>query len=189
MRSHAKKSHLTPKSIASFSALVVEARRRRSITQSALAQHIGCKQSAISMFERGNRQALSQDKQEALATFLELAWPPAEDSPTSPDADVVCESRPIAYCPHFDCPANYPYWIGTRLMVMPRATNAQAGKHCRYCGEICETHCPHCKAPYEHGAFCTTCGHAYIFVAEQEQSPAAWNQWVSRQQGLLAQMP
>jgi len=168
-------------------ASVAKARRSKGMTQSALAEKIACKQSAISMFERGNLQALSQERQEDLATFLELDWPPVDAN--HPYSSVSRPVSPGSYCPHYDCPSNYPYRVGTRLLAMPRNHTLSSGKHCRYCGEVQESCCPNCSAPYQHGAYCTTCSTPYIFIAQTERSPDEWDQWLCNQQKLLAQMP
>ena len=45
-------------------------RKAEGITQLALAKEIGCKQSAISMMEGGNLDALSEDKLQKVAQKL-----------------------------------------------------------------------------------------------------------------------
>lgn len=176
------------KKVPAYPASIIAARRQKGLTQSALAQRIACKQSAISMFERGNLQALSQEKKEALAQVLEISWPLDTDdaSTLSPYRAVL---QPQSYCPHFDCPANIPYQVGSRVFVMPRIKSEQNGSFCRYCGEVCETHCPHCHEIYQHGAHCPHCGHPYIPISETTRSPEQWQQWVQTQQQMLRQLP
>ncbi|MFU8779680.1 MAG: helix-turn-helix domain-containing protein [Kiritimatiellia bacterium] len=169
---------------AAFTTKVITIRRERGMTQSELADQIGCKQSAISMFERGNPQAIASEKQQALAKLLDIPWTnprPAVLVPASTTA------RDTNYCPHYECPSNVPYRVGPRLLAIPRSPASTTGKYCRYCGEVCETHCPTCKAPYSHGACCPACGSSYIPVPPSDAS--AWEQWSQARHLLLQTLP
>ncbi len=163
-----------------FALSVISARRGKGMTQSELARQVDCKQSAISMLERGNRQALSLEKQEALASVLGLPMPTDHGTPP-------IRSNPT-YCPHYDCPANMPYRVGQRIIALPRNHMSQIGKYCRYCGEICESHCPSCHATFEQGSHCPHCGSPYIAVAEAERNQTEWHHWIISQQNLVTQI-
>ena len=54
-----------------------EARRREGLSQSALAEEVGCMQSAISMFEKGNVTKLSKETIQKLSDRLKV---PLEDN-------------------------------------------------------------------------------------------------------------
>jgi len=174
----------THDSITSFSRVVAEARRRRGLTQSELAATVGCQQSAVSMLERGNLQALAYEKQKALAAFLGLSCPP---EPVTPQSDEVTGTV-SGFCPHFDCPANYPYVSAGRLLAIPRSHALSPGTYCRYCGEVCETRCPGCQVPYQPGACCADCGTPYIAVPAALHDTAANATWLYEQQRLITQL-
>ncbi len=170
-----------------FSQRVSEARRQKGLTQSVLADRIACKQSAISMLERGNLQALAPDKQEALAQHLALPWPPDDTPPPPHPHTEPMQAR--GFCPHFDCPANVPYSTAGRLLAIPRQPAAHAhGPYCRYCGEVCESRCSTCSAPYQSGACCPNCGTPYILVPESLRTHTDIEHWLAEQHRLIAQL-
>ncbi len=151
--------------------LFKKARREQGLTQSELAQLVGCRQSAISMFESGRVDALSRDTLEALANVLHveiLPEPPAETT-----------GQVLKYCPIAECPSNIPYVVGDQLCFNPslvRESSADRG-HCPSCGEFLESGCPNpdCNAPIRDGAFCWSCGEAHVAPAVSlNQSAEAW---------------
>lgn len=142
--------------ISAFARQVTEKRRAMGYTQSELAGQIGCKQSALSMFERGNAHALAQAKIAQLAETLELVLP-ALPSNTAPG-----ELPSRGYCPLFDCPANQLYLVQGALFALPRRNQAGSGPFCRYCGERLESRCPGCGHPVQPGACCNLCGTPYV---------------------------
>ena len=59
-----------------------EARKAKGLNQSSLAQMVGCKQSAISMFEGGMVTKLSDETVKKLSEVLEV---PLEEPPATGD--------------------------------------------------------------------------------------------------------
>lgn len=140
--------------------VLAAARRAQGVTQSALAKQVGCKQSAISMMERGRSNALAWSTLQAIGQALEVGVE-AFASETEADANVPPPGR--GYCPTFDCPANTPYIVNGTLYAMPRPhAVAGGGDHCRYCGELQETQCPGCGTNVGEGACCCACGTPYV---------------------------
>jgi len=142
---------------------LARARREKGMTQSALAQAVGCKQSAISMLESGQPEKLSQEAIAKIASLLEVAL----ESPALHSSVLCPPSSPSfpapVYCPDAACPSNVPYTVAGELLFWPRPQPAAAGgKHCAYCGEVLERRCPHCGAALTEGACCHTCGGAKV---------------------------
>jgi len=137
---------------------VTVARRQRGLTQSALASQIGCRQSAISMYERGHAKALAQSKVDAVLDFLEIEKPTtsAEESASAKSAGAP------RYCPVFDCPSNSPYTVQDVLLCTPRPQPSSTGRHCAFCGELLERACPECGTAVNSGACCMQCGTPYV---------------------------
>jgi len=151
-----------------------EARRQRGVTQSHLAREVGCKQSAISMMERGNPSALAWESVERIAEFLDVDLG-GHEPPSGRSHDVAHGTR--RYCPVLDCPSNMPYVVQGELRFLP-ADDAASGPHCRYCGEVLESACPNpeCAGPVVKGAACCpACGTCYVAVEEGAvAAPEAW---------------
>ncbi|MDA3799106.1 MAG: helix-turn-helix transcriptional regulator [Kiritimatiellae bacterium] len=136
-------------------------RRRKSegITQLALAKEIGCKQSAISMMEAGNLDALSEDKLQKIAEKLGV------------ELDSVTQKSKISlvnkYCPNHDCPSNIPYVVAGDLCFMPKFVNemAETSSRCEFCGEILQHECSNeeCNAIVSgKSSCCNVCGDPYV---------------------------
>lgn len=144
-----------------------EARQAKGYNQSALARMVGCKQSAVSMFEAGMTTKLSDETVKKIADILGVS---IEDRPEVPQAAVPYQSQlsPAAavhgYCPNCECPSNVPYVVGGHLLYRPlrRVSSPTGGTHCAQCGELLETRCPTCGAPLNDGACCASCGGAYV---------------------------
>ena len=144
------------------------------MTQSALAQRVGCKQSAISMLESGQPEKVSRETVEKIAKLLDvpLDAPSAtgsSDAPTLPSG-----SR--GYCPSAACPSNVPYTVQGELFFWPRLQALSAGPRCVFCGELLEARCPQCGAPVTEGACCPQCGEARVTntVGPEAAAPEAW---------------
>lgn len=141
-----------------------EARLRRHLSQSDLARQVGCKQSALSMYELGRATALSAETVGRLCAALGLL-PPAEGE-FAADAPQAQGER--AYCPNPDCPSNLPVRVGQAVALVPRGHLAREGeRHCAWCGEVLERACPECGAALNPGAFCVRCGTAYLAAAPE----------------------
>lgn len=151
-------------------------RRNRGLTQSELAAKVSCKQSAISMFERGNRNALSAEKQKAIASLLDISWSPPENAESPPPTQ--------GYCPNFDCPTNYPYRVANQLFFIPHILHEYGSRYCTYCGEILENACPNCSISFANGACCKECGCSYITIP-QEHAATSQTDWVREQRKMI----
>jgi transcriptional regulator with XRE-family HTH domain len=141
-----------------FCRQLAKARREKGITQSALAQAVGCKQSAISMLESGQPEKLSLENVAKLAELLGVAL----ESGAAQERDVgSCLPRLHAqgYCPNAACYSNVPYVVQGELLFWPRAQSLSNGPRCPICGEVLESRCPQCGAPVTAaGACCSQCG-------------------------------
>lgn len=156
---------------------VRKARREKGLTQSELALKVGSAQSAISMFESGREDALSDDRLRAVAEFLGLAI--EGGVPRAAGGASVAK-----YCPAHDCPSNVPYSAGGQVcfLVSPLEASASEATRCRLCGEVLESRCPNaeCAAAILRGAFCGRCGAPYIaFALPAGETPA---RYVARRQ-------
>ncbi len=166
---------------------ITETRRARGITQSDLARQVNCKQSAISMLERGYENALSGQKVDAILKLLDISLP--ERPPPQPPPSVV----PLRYCPVFDCPSNLPVAVQNRLLFFPNPHfPPAAAPHCPACGELLECKCPECGAVVNPGACCIHCGVPYVSAppeAETPPSPAVWSETRQQQLRALGMLP
>jgi transcriptional regulator with XRE-family HTH domain len=154
--------------------LLARARREHGMTQSALAQAVGCKQSAISMLESGQPEKLSQEAVEKAAKLLGVAL--EEGAAPGPEPRPPSAAVARGFCPSALCPSNVPYAVGGELLFWPRLQPAgEASPRCACCGELLETRCPHCGAAVADGACCTACGGARVTnTLPPETPPDAW---------------
>lgn len=144
-----------------------EARLAKGYNQSTLAQMVGCKQSAVSMFEAGMTTKLSDEVVRKMAEILEVSLEQkAEVSQGVVSPQVQNTHVPVirGYCPNCECPSNVPYMVGSRLLYRPMRHVASSGNgtHCTQCGELLELRCPSCGAPLNDGACCAACGGTYV---------------------------
>ncbi len=146
-----------------FCRQLAKARRAKGMTQSALAEAAGCKQSALSMLEAGHAAKVARETVEKIAALLEVPLEAATAAQPLPFGPVSAVSH--AFCPHADCFSNVPYVVNGDLLFWPRPQpeNRPAAAHCAVCGELLERRCPHCGAPVTAaGACCPACGGARI---------------------------
>jgi transcriptional regulator with XRE-family HTH domain len=139
------------------------ARKAAKVGQSELAREVGCKQSAISMFESGKPTKLSEETIKRIAKkFGVLLSAEKEDQPAIPA--VTGESAAKGFCPNSKCPSNSAYEVEGRRYFIPDREKADpvGGKFCALCGEVLEKCCPNCGAPVHAGAVCSICGDPYI---------------------------
>ena len=135
-----------------------DARRALGLSQSVLADEIGCHQEAISMFERGNATKLSEEYVSKIAKRLGIDIQKLQDEEESVGKPAEV-SVSVGYCPECECPSNSSYTVGGRSFY--RIT-LQKGIYCAHCGEVLEKRCPSCGAALNEGACCTMCGSRYI---------------------------
>ena len=142
---------------------LARARRDKGLTQSSLAQAVGCKQSAISMLESGQSEKLSQEAVGKIASILEVTLESPATQPAANSLQPTGVSQARGYCPNATCPSNVPYVVNGELIFWPRLQPVTSnGKHCAYCGEVLERQCPHCGAAITEGACCSACGGAKV---------------------------
>ena len=149
-----------------------EARRDARLSQTALAAEVGCKQSALSMFEQGDGTKLNDEVIGLLLKKFNISIEEEKrrEEGFSPSACVV-ERVPIAphtaFCPNASCPSHTSYFVeGRRLLRPDRAQqDPVGGRFCAVCGELLERRCPNCGAPVHEGAICSLCGEPYVAVA------------------------
>ena len=160
-----------------FCRRLAQARRDKGMTQSALAQAVGCKQSAISMLESGQPEKLSQESVEKVAKLLGVALePPPSPSPAPGPQSCAVSPSSLGFCPQAACLSNVPYVVQGELLFWPRLQSLDSGRHCATCGELLEPRCPHCGAPVAaDGACCPACGGARVTnTLAPDTAPEAW---------------
>ena len=148
------------------------ARREAGLTQGELAAEVGCKQSALSMFEQGDGTKLNDEVIDKLAKKFNLSLTPlnSDDSTDVPSQSIrgsqfASYSTPaLAFCPNPHCPSNHEYHVEDARLFLPdnSAADPAHGKYCAMCGELLERKCPNCGARIHAGAICTHCGNPYI---------------------------
>ncbi len=140
------------------------ARRAAGISQSALAVEVGCKQSAISMFEQGDGTKLNDEVVEKLAKKFGVDLHSSAKAVSPVERVVLPSVREIGFCPNPHCPSNRSYEVEGRKLLKPdrAAADPVGGKFCVLCGEVLEKHCPNCGSSVHDGAICSFCGSPYV---------------------------
>jgi len=156
--------------------IVRKARRAKGLTQSALASLVGCRQSAISMFEGGHADAIARKTILVLGEKLSLS---PELLVTEEVTGRGLRDLTMKYCPVDMCPSNIPYAVRKELFFKPSMIMAPAGEttRCSLCGEIMEEKCPNseCGADLAEGSCCQKCGSPYIaWDGNKSGDPEAW---------------
>lgn len=139
------------------------ARKAAKVGQSELAREVGCKQSAISMFENGSPTKLSEETIRRIAKKFGVSL--SVDDQEGPTASVLpATSLTKGFCPNPKCPSNSAYEVDGRRFFIPDREKADpvCGRFCAICGEVLEKHCPNCGAPINSGAVCSICGDPYV---------------------------
>ena len=145
-----------------------DARRSAKLSQSEVAAEIGCKQSALSMFEQGDGTKLNDAVIKKLADKFGVSLT-AERPVTVPahvDFPTAAASGVRGFCPNPNCPSNHAYEVSGRTLLKPDRLEADPvhGKYCALCGEVLEKRCPNCGVPVHDGAICSICGEPYVSV-------------------------
>jgi len=143
---------------------VKQLRRAQGISQSELAKELGCNQSAISMFEKGDPTKLNDEAVEKLAAKFSISL---SDYMSKGERQTAFSPSPVlgrGYCPNDACPSNSPYEVEGRRLFLPDRLRADpvCGKFCALCGEVLEKRCPNCGAPVHDGAICSFCASPYV---------------------------
>ena len=147
-----------------------DARRERGLSQSALAHEVGCKQSALSMFEGGDGTKLNDEVIARIAEKFGLDLP-SSTSDASGGGTLPVSSRidgeARGFCPNPNCPSNRKYEVDGRVFIRPNREECDPvnGKYCAVCGEVLEKLCPNCGAQIHAGAVCSFCGRQYVVAA------------------------
>lgn len=143
---------------------IKEARRSQGISQSALALEVGCKQSALSMFEQGDGRKLNDEVIEKLAEKFGISLVEEKKAPPEKIEISIAAEPGKGYCPNPHCPSNSSYTVEGRTFYRPQRLmcDPAGGKYCAVCGEILEKRCPNCNSPVHEGAVCSFCAQAYV---------------------------
>lgn len=142
-----------------------DARRQAKLSQSAVAAEVGCKQSALSMFEQGDGTKLNDAVIEKLAAKFGIDLNKVEEAESGAAVEQVVLTVPATgFCPNPHCPSNHAYEVDGRSFFRPDRTVADpvGGKFCAVCGEVLEKKCPNCGASLHEGAVCSHCGEPYV---------------------------
>lgn len=150
-----------------FCRKVRDARRAAKIGQVELAAEVGCKQSALSMFEQGSPTKLNDEVVEKLAKKFGISLKGSAATTASP---VLPAAMPVTtikgYCPNPHCPTNHAYQVEERTFFHPdrQAADPVGGRFCAFCGEVLIRRCPNCGAVVHEGGVCSLCGEPYLQV-------------------------
>lgn len=151
-----------------FCEKIALARRAAGISQTALAAEIGCKQSALSPFERGDGTKLSDEVIRRLSDKFGIPLPSTGAGTSAGQASFPLREASFAagsgFCPNPDCPSHRRLDLGGRVIFHPdrRLTDPVGARFCAICGEVLERRCPHCGLPVHDGAVCSFCGNTYV---------------------------
>ena len=107
------------------------------MTQGQLAAEVGCKQSALSMFEQGDGTKLNDEVIEKLAKKFNLSLSPSPAKPlNSVDNQTIKQSNNQTilrgFCPNPHCPTNKEYFVEEIRLFLPdrEAADPVGGKYC-----------------------------------------------------------
>lgn len=138
------------------------ARRESKLSQIEVAREIGCKQSALSMFEQGDGTKLNDDVIKKLAKKFGVD---IAEKPKAVVADAALKG--MGFCPNPKCPSNSAYEVEGKTFYLPdrAAADPVGGRFCAMCGESLVKACPNCGAPVHAGGFCSICGDPYVLAS------------------------
>lgn len=149
-----------------FCEKIALARREAGISQTELAAEIGCKQSALSPFERGDGTKLSDEAIQKLSAKFGIPIPKDTSSAVQPSTFNLqpAASAASGFCPNPDCPSHRKIQMGGKTVIIPerKLSDPVGGRFCALCGEVLERKCPNCGSPVHDGAVCSFCGKPYV---------------------------
>ena len=150
-----------------FCRKIKEARRQAKLGQVEVAAKVGCKQSALCLFENGGVTKLNDEVVEKLSKLFKVDIVTVDENPVPESLPIQALSATVkGFCPNLHCPSNHGYEVDGRLLMRPDRSEADpvGGKFCAVCGEVLVKSCPNCGAPVHDGAICSHCGDAYVAV-------------------------
>ncbi len=151
-----------------FCRSVKSARREAGLTQGELAAEVGCKQSALSMFEQGDGTKLNDEVIEKIAKKFNLSYSKVNSSSPKSNQLPAINHQPLSrgFCPNPHCPSNHEYFVEEMRLFRPdrEAADPVGGRYCALCGELLEKKCPNCGAAVHSGSICSFCGQPYVVV-------------------------
>ena len=145
-----------------------EARKQAGLSQSVVAREIGCKQSALSMFEQGDGTKLNREAIENLCRKFSIPLPEQSGNNASAGSGLAAQicnvSLERGFWPNPNCPSHQVYEVEGKRFFKPNRNEQDpvGGKFCAVCGEVLEKRCPNCNAPIHEGAVCSFCGAPYV---------------------------
>ena len=147
-----------------------DARKAAKLSQSVVAEEVGCKQPALSMFEQGDGTKISEEAVVRLAKKFGISLDEPSGTGGGGDAQpVLSTSLPaVGFCPNPNCPTNHVYLVDGFEYRRPdrAAADPVGGRFCAMCGEVLEKKCPSCGASVHDGAVCSFCGSPYVAVLQ-----------------------
>lgn len=150
-----------------FCRKIKEARRQAKLGQVEVAAKVGCKQSALCLFENGGVTKLNDEVVEKLSKLFKVDIVTVDENPVTESLPIQALSGTVkGFCPNPHCPSNHGYEVDGRLLMRPdrSAADPVGGKFCAVCGEVLVKSCTNCGAPVHDGAICSHCGDAYVAV-------------------------
>ena len=145
-----------------------DARKAAKLSQSVVAEEVGCKQSALSMFEQGDGTKISEEAVVKLAKkfSISLDATPSAGGDSQPVLSTLLPA--VGFCPNPNCPTNHAYRVDGLEYRRPdrAAADPVGGRFCAMCGEVLEKKCPSCGASVHDGAVCSFCGSPYVAVLQ-----------------------
>ena len=141
------------------------ARRAAKLSQEVVAAEVGCKQSALSMFEQGDGTKLSDEVVGRLADKFGVSLNVVDNEPAEAVSSIHFGfSSGSGFCPNPHCPTNHVYHVDGCDVFKPdrSAADPVGGRFCAMCGEALLRKCPNCGATVHDGGFCSLCGERYV---------------------------